>query len=456
MNRRLLLGLGGLALAAAGCRETRQALSVVPEHPGPDVATITEGSLLLRRAAFGESPWERDRLGKQGEKDWLAEQLEAPLGDKESQGEQASLVLRISGLESLTEDGYELRDQGEDLVLNQLQQAALLRACYSKWQLRERVADIFTNHFNIYEHKVYTPQTSPGTDAELAFLLGKDQRDVIRKHCLGYFDDMIKASMSSPAMLGYLDNQISDARHPNENYARELLELHTLGVDGGYTQKDVMEVARCLTGWGIEDRFLRHLGTLRWEPTRHDDGEKIVLGQKIPAGGGEQDAVRVREILIAHPSTARFIARKLVRGLWGEGKGFDAMVADVAAAWGKRGDLKAMTRTLLTHPNFDKAPKILRRPFDFAVASIRATGAETNGGDGLQKRLRDMGQMAFSWPMPDGYPDRTSAWTGSLLARWNFAMALASGGIDGTSLPNAPKNWESLALTLCSPEFQYK
>ncbi len=462
MNRRTLIGVSGLALAAAGCNEARRAVSPNPNNGGTSPITggrgaeLKAGGLLLRRATFGPSAWESERLEKLGTKNWLDEQLDAPLGNAESEGESVGFRFRLAGLESLTEDGYELRDSGEDLVLAQLQQAALLRAAYSKWQLRERLADLFTNHFNIYEHKVFTPQTEQNTAAELAFLLGKDQRDVIRRNCLGSFDEMLKESMNSPAMLGYLDNQISERAHPNENYARELLELHTLGVNGGYTQKDVMEVARCLTGWGIEDRFMRHHGAVRWEPNRHDDGEKVVLGVRIPAGGGEKDAERVREILISHPSTARFIARKLVRGFWGTGTGEDKLIKTVSEAWGKKGDLKAMTRALLTHPDFSKAPKLLRRPLDFTIAALRATGAETDGGPGIQRHLTTMGQLAFSWPMPDGYPDRTSAWTGSLLARWNFALALASGGIDGTSLPTPLSDWEPLALSLCAPEFHYK
>lgn len=332
------------------------------------------------------------------------------------------------------------------------------------------MADFWTNHFNIYEHKVFTPQTREKTASELAFLLGQDQRDVVRANALGNFKDMLWASMQSPAMLGYLDNQLNDARHPNENYARELMELHTLGVGGGYSQKDVMEVARCLTGWGVEDQFLRRNGQLRWEPSRHDDGEKTVLGTKIPAGGGKRDAEQVRDLLIAHPSTGRFLAKKLVRYFYGEGGQAVALQAKVADSYAKsRGDIKSMVRTLFSAPEFATAPPTIKRPIDYLVSAIRGTGALTDGGPNLQDHLTKMGQLAFSWPMPDGYPDRTSAWTGSLLPRFNFALALASGGIGGTRIENfdaahallpaishSGEKWERVALALSAPEFQWR
>jgi hypothetical protein len=204
------------------------------------------------------------------------------------------LTLRLRGMvgEARDSGAWDLQDLPERDVLRQLSQAALLRAVYSHWQLRERLVDLWTNHFNIYARKnrgaYYTPT---------------DQANVIRAHALGTFPDLLRASARSPAMLGYLDNEANRKGVPNENYARELLELHTLGVNGGYTQRDVREVARCLTGWTIEDRFLRRRGTFRFAAERHDNGEKIVLGHRIPAGGGEGDGERVLDIVCAHPST---------------------------------------------------------------------------------------------------------------------------------------------------------
>jgi uncharacterized protein (DUF1800 family) len=296
-------------------------------------------------------------------------------------------------------------------------------------------------------------------------------------------------------MLSYLDNPSNRHGVANENYARELMELHTLGVHGGYTQNDVQEVARCLTGWTVEDRFLHRRGTFRFDRERHDDGPKMVLGVSIPAGGGAADGDRVLEILATHPSTARFIAGKLVRYFHGESAPSESVIASVAEVYKTTGgSIPAMLRALLAgkgphgiSPTLLSATPLLKRPFDYVVSALRVTGAETDGGSALQKHLAGMGQPLFQWPMPDGYPDNTAAWTGSLLARWNFAAALMSGDIPGTSADKMPfRNAElieavlpgldgetrarlghclrpfhhqpdqSLALLLASPAFQWR
>jgi uncharacterized protein (DUF1800 family) len=256
---------------------------------------------------------------------------------------------------------------------------------------------------------------------------------VIRRHALGKFPAMLRASAQSPAMLSYLDNQTNRSGVPNENYARELMELHTLGVDGGYTQKDVQEVARCFTGWTVEDRFLRRRGTFRFDSAQHDDGPKTVLGVPIPAGGGQQDAERVLTILAEHPSTARFIARKICRYFLGEENAhWSSQLAGLYRKTG--GDIKAMLRPLLMSQDLLHAPPMVKRPFDFAVSALRTLNADTDGGAPLQEHMARMGQPLYLWPMPDGYPSETSAWTGSLLARWNFALALTHGEVSGTSV----------------------
>jgi uncharacterized protein (DUF1800 family) len=212
------------------------------------------------------------------------------------------------------------------------------------------------------------------------------------------------------------------------------MELHTLGVHGGYSQKDVQEVARCFTGWTIEDRFLnRYRGQFRFDAERHDNGEKIVLGQKISAKGGEKDAERVLDILVKHPQTAKYISEKLCRYFLGEESG--AWPQKMAKIYLQtNGDIKAMLRPLLLSDELRNGAPIIKRPFDFLVSSLRALGADTDGGPPLQTHLTRMGQPLHLWPMPDGYPDQTRAWTGSLLARWNFAIALTHNKIDNTSL----------------------
>jgi uncharacterized protein (DUF1800 family) len=195
----------------------------------------------------------------------------------------------------------------------------------------------------------------------------------------------------------------------------------------------------------------------------------VVLGEKIPAGGGESDTTRVLDILTKHPATAHFIAKKLVRYFYGDDENSAALTEKVAASYTKSdGAISAMVHTLFTAPEFDEAPPILKRPFDYTISALRATNALTDGSQGIQDHLTRMGQPLYEWPMPDGYPEKTQAWTGSLLARWNFAIALTEGGVKATQIDSAAatsllklpdytgKPEERLALALAAPEFQWK
>ena len=274
---------------------------------------------------------------------------------------------------------------------------------------------------------------------------------MVRTHALGKFPELLNASAHSPAMLFYLNNDANKSGVPNENYARELMELHTLGVHGGYTQKDVLEVARCFTGWTIEGRFLRRRGTFVFDAKQHDNGAKTVLGTRIAPGGGEKDARQVLALLAKHPATANFISGKISRYFLGDDA--EKWTGKLAKIYQQtNGDIPAMLRPLLLSDELRDSPPILKRPFDFLVSSLRALNADTDGGRGVQEHLASMGQPLYQWPMPDGYPDRTAAWTGSLLARWNFALALCGGDVDGTSLDlpkllrSTPKNQQERAL----------
>lgn len=413
-SRRELLGLGAAALAAAGCSRIAYRVTgnpipeqlVPPKNPGPNVR-------LAHRIGFGARPGELHAIEKMGHRDWVKLQLAA------QQEEPLILQYHLNRIDVLRIDGRELRDFSEDLVLRQLQQAAILRATLSPNALRERMVDFWSNHFNIFARKGLS-----------AFRTAKDQSDVIRKHALGKFPDMVKASAHSPAMLAFLDNIQSRAIGPNENYARELMELHTLGVNGGYTQKDVREVARCFTGWTIEWRMV-NWGKYRFRKEWHDPGEKVVLGHRIPAGGGKSDGDRVLDIVTSHPSTARHIASKMCRHFLGvtEGPWVDRLAAIYTETGG---DIRAMLEPMLTSEDLQTSAPLVKRPFDYLVASLKATAAETDGELPLQRHLVAMGQPLYQWPMPDGYPDRTAAWTGSLLARWNYAIALCRNEINGT------------------------
>ena len=407
-----LLGAGALL---SGCSDVIQRFtSPAPpasiELPRGETHPIAR---LLNRAAFGASPGEIARVEKIGAARYVEEQLNAA-GD-----EPQILTLRLRGIEALQSNPTDLQNLKEREVLFQIQQAAILRATYSRHQLRERMIDFWSNHFNIYAR-----------EGHYTFYKPADEFGVIREGALGKFPDLLHASARSPAMLFYLNNDINKRGVPNENYARELMELHTMGVHGGYTQRDVQEVARCLTGWTVEERFAHKRGTFRFDSALHDDGEKIVLGTRIPAGGGESDTMRVLALLAKHPATAHHIAGKISRYFLGDAA--EKWTGKLAAIYSQTGgDIKAMLRPLLLSDELRDGPPFLKRPFDFVISSMRALNADTDGGGAVQDHLAKMGQPLYQWPMPDGYPDTTAAWTGSLLSRWNFALALCGGTLKG-------------------------
>jgi uncharacterized protein (DUF1800 family) len=235
-------------------------------------------------------------------------------------------------------------------------------------------------------------------------------------------------------MLRYLDgaeNRRSNrTERPNENYARELMELHTLGVHGGYTQHDVMEAARCLTGWTLENRpglriFQR--GTVVFRPDWHDDGEKTVLGTKIPAGEGEEDVQRLLDIVAGHEATARRVAWKLCRRLVADPPPESLVERATAEFTETGGNIAQVVRTVLTSPEFDASVGLkVKRPFDFVVTAMRVTGAECRADGREIEFLTRMGHVPFRYPTPDGYPEEPEPWMGTLLWRWNFALSLAT------------------------------
>jgi uncharacterized protein (DUF1800 family) len=342
-------------------------------------------------------------------------------------------------------------------IIAELQASRILRAVYSERQLQEVMVDFWTNHFNIFANK--------GADR---WLLPAFDRDTIRPFALSKFSKLLEETAKSPAMLFYLDNFQSvspnsgranplrpqqQRRGINENYARELMELHTLGVDGGYTQKDVQEVARCFTGWTIfqprggaaaanammGEAGRRNAGTFFFNARVHDDGEKIVLGHKIPAGGGIKDGLMVLDILAHHPSTAKFIATKLVRHFVSDNPP-PALVDRVAATFTKTdGDIRETLKTIFFSNEFNSPEAYrakIKRPFELVVSAIRSLGADTNGGPGTHQWIARMGEPLYGFQTPNGYSDTAESWvnTGGLLERMNFGLALASNRIPGTSV----------------------
>jgi len=278
------------------------------------------------------------------------------------------------------------------------------------------MVEFWSDHFNIFIEK-----------GNGFFLKTVDDREVIRKHALGSFRDLVWASAHSPAMMIYLDNQANEKSHPNENYARELMELHTLGVDGGYSQHDVMELARCLTGWNVKEHFW--LGDFVFKEDLHDTGEKKVLGLTIQSAG-QSEAEQVIEYLVMHPSTARFISTKLARRFIADEPPQEIIEKATQTFLATQGDIKSVLRVILLDGLSLAQPKY-KRPANFILSSLRMLNVETDAV-ALHDYLLRMGQLYFNWPTPDGYPDRSEAWQGNLMPRWQFAFELIRNEIKDT------------------------
>ncbi|MEO1698036.1 MAG: DUF1800 domain-containing protein [Planctomycetota bacterium] len=384
---------------------------------------------LVHRATFGYTTEEHARARSMGFEGWRDEQL-APdaINDSALDAELASFgSLPLTFAQMLS--AYPPSSNGDAVVATELRSARILRAVLSRRQLFERVVEFWTDHFNI---------DGIGS-AQLRYLKSVDDREVIRTHALGRFRDLLGASAKSGAMLVYLDNASNVAGAPNENYARELMELHTLGSDGGYSETDVVEVARCLTGWTIRAVGSGAAGTFRFDANTHDDLSKIVLGVPIPPGGGQQDGETVLDLLASHPNTAARIARKMCV-FFLDYEPAQTTVDRVAARFLETdGDLRETLREVLSRASFEEidvwSAKKLRRPMHMALGAVRSTGASVAAAVGLAGELQLMGHAPFTWAAPNGFPDALGAWGTNLLPRWSFASRLTAGGVPGALLP---------------------
>jgi uncharacterized protein (DUF1800 family) len=336
------------------------------------------------------------------------------------------------------------------VVSQDLTESKLLRAAYSNRQLEEVLTDFWYNHFNVDLDK-----------GAGRFLVTAYERDVIRPHVLGKFKNLLVATAESPAMLFYLDNWQSsgpDARTRlgqkqtaglNENYGRELMELHTLGVDGGYTQQDVTNVARCFTGWTIRDP--RRGGSFEFDRRRHDNGEKRVLGVTIPAGGGMEDGLRVLDILAHHPSTGRFIARSLAIRFVSDNPP-DTLVKKMADAFTTTdGDLRSVMRAMLDAPEFWDPANFrskVKSPLEMTVSAMRAVNADIDYAFAMNGVMRQLGEPLYRKLEPTGYSNRSTDWmnSASLLARMNFANSLAQGHVNGIRVDTSQFSGEPLQI----------
>lgn len=350
-------------------------------------------------------------------------------------------------------------------IAGEVQSVRMARAVASERQLLEVMTDFWENHFSVFIRK----------GAPMPYYLTDFDR-VVRANALGNFRILLGAVAKSPAMLFYLDNarSMSDSTHNslatfgrrrppgaarrgsglNENYGRELLELHTLGVDGGYTQRDVIEVARALTGWTI--RQPQQGGGFIFRPQMHDADEKLVLGVRFPAGRGIEDGEQVLDILARHPATARFIATKLVRRFVSDTPP-PALVARVAAVFMRTdGDIRETLRAVITSPEFFAQSAFrskVKSPFEVVVSAARALGAQPDSTPATALASAFLGQPLFGRQAPDGYSETSAPWmnAGAILNRINFGMAIAANRLPGTRVDNLP---EATALRGASRERQ--
>jgi uncharacterized protein (DUF1800 family) len=343
----------------------------------------------------------------------------------------------------------------QQVVAYDLLESKLLRAIESNRQLAEELDDFWFNHFNVFYEK--------GSDR---FLIPEYERDAIRPNVLGKFRDLLEATAKSPAMLFYLDNFQSvradvDANNKNrkvkrglnENYGRELMELHTLGVNGGYTQQDVTEVARCFTGWTILEP--RKGGGFFYNDKLHDKGEKVVLGHVIPAGGGMDDGEKVLDILATHPSTAHFISKELAQRFVADDPP-NSLVEQMAQTFlATGGDIREVMKTMLDSKEFWSQGAYrakLKTPFEMVASSVRALGADVTDAWALANRVGDLGEPLYRKQEPTGYSNLNSEWVNSaaLLNRMNFGLQLAKNGVAGVKVDTRRfgNNPDAVAKTL--------
>jgi uncharacterized protein (DUF1800 family) len=469
------LVLLGLTLIALNCSVAAAQVESTRANRGGDRGDVSSPRLsssldaalahVLRRVTYGPRPGDLERVKAVGLATWLERQVQPERID-DSAVERGLATLPTLGMsigelqrayprpdpelrQKLARGDMSPREMREQYpmdkrparIVGELQTARMLRAVASERQLQEVMVDFWLNHFNVFAGK-----------GELRWYLTDWERTVIRPHALGRFPALLRASARHPAMLFYLDNWLSTrpdymvrggpnkGRRAglNENYARELMELHTLGVDGGYTQRDVTEVARAFTGWTIDRP--RQDARFVFRSTTHDYGAKVVLGRTIQAGG-ERDGEAVLDMLARHSSTARFLAGKLVRRFVADDPP-PALVERVAARYQETsGDIRAMLRVIFASPEFLAPGAVgakIKKPSEFVVSAVRAVGAtpDARGAFALARASAEIGEGLYEAQPPTGYPDRAEAWVnpGTLLARMNFALALAEGRVPGVSV----------------------
>jgi uncharacterized protein (DUF1800 family) len=458
---------------------------------------------VLNRLAFGPRPGDVATVRAMGVDTWIARQLEPEkISDAETDrflmqfgslnksgeellaqypppGVRLAMLTRQSGGTLSAADSAKVREQGRQSTafVGEIASSRVARAVMSERQLDEVMVDFWENHFSVFAGKDRTRYFLPEYDAR-----------AIRPYALGKFRDLLGAVAKSPAMLYYLDNwqSVADSGRPtlrvvrpvvraaaarraavvaqqrpqlapilqrrrglNENYARELMELHTLGVDGGYTQQDVIEVARALTGWTLSKGA--NGGTFLFRPEVHDAGAKMILGHAFAAGRGVEEGDAVLDLLARHPATARFIATKLARRFVSDTP--PAALVERAASTFRRtdGDIREVMRTIVTSPEFFAASAYrakVKSPFELVASAMRAMNAAPDSTPRTVQLINRLGQPLFGHQAPNGYPETGDAWmnTGAILNRINFGLAVATGRVPGVRLADWPATKSLAAL----------
>ena len=441
-----------------GAVATAEEASRTDARPAREALAASDSARhVLQRFAYGPRGGEVAEVAREGALAWLDAQLasggegDPRLAALERRTPALALdpddwARRFVAVRRAAREGMAGEERAETReLLGQVRALVVTRAVAAEDQLREVMAGFWFDHFNVFLDK--------GADR---YLLPSYVEDVIRPRALGRFEDLLLATARSPAMLFYLDNVRSVApatQRParggapdrpasrrtgiNENYARELLELHTLGVDGGYTQQDVIAVARILTGWSM--RPPARGGGFVFRPGEHDFGEKVVLGTRFPAGHGDEEGVRLLRMLARHPATVRHVCAKLCARFVSDVPPDGCVDAAVAAWRASDGDMRQVVRAIARTPEFWAEGAIdakVKTPLEFVVSAVRALKAEPDSSARLADAVARLGQPIYRQPSPAGYPERQEDWanSGALLARMNFAMALAAGRQPGATV----------------------
>lgn len=441
---------------------------------------------LLRRTTFGPLPTDLEEVKRLGIEAWLDRQLapelipdpevEKRLEKFETVKLTGADILRMirdsrtemAGPPTAGEDRVEAArrrlaevNRLRNLAGNEIPQAVLIRAAYSQRQLHEVMLEFWRNHFNVDISK-----------GNVQYYIADWEKNVLRPNVFGKFEDFLMATAKHPAMLYYLDNHVSRAPQArgervrrgddenriaglNENYARELMELHTVGVDNGYKLDDVIALALVLTGWTIDNET----GVFEFRDNWHARGKKRVMGKTVKEAGVEEGE-KIVKYLANHKNTANFIVTKMARYLVND-EPDAALIADVSKVWKKsKGDLKAVTKAILTHETFfspENVKKKAKTPFEYVTSTLRVTGADIQDGRGLLGRLADMQQAVYRCEDPTGYSDRSDDWMdpGVLAVRWQLAYDLLHNRLPGVRVTKShlfdqlrqnPQVWEFLMV----------